>query len=150
MCSSLIISQLLMQLGAGFLRSDDRTDTIIHQREGVVQLPVCWQDSHGRGNGCPIAVPHEDNTGCVNIFCMFWETHIDNMNRTVCHRIFAAMLMEPSQCPRMPTMVRALLQGIFRWRTICCSFVRRPRCPQYCHSSRSRLPQHQHSGPRHS
>jgi len=89
MCSSLIISQLLMQLGAGFLRSDDWTDIMTHQREGVAQLPNCWQDSHGCGNGCPIAVAHEDNTGCVNVFCMFWETHIDNMNRTVCHRIFA-------------------------------------------------------------
>jgi hypothetical protein len=65
--------QLLMQLGCGLFDSNEWVEIMMRYKNGKDCAPDNFQGSHSCGNGSPIAEAHEDNGGCVNVFCVVWK-----------------------------------------------------------------------------
>jgi hypothetical protein len=87
---TVVLPQLLFQLGCNFLDSQDWLDIHAHRSQPGVKIADKWECSHGCGNGCRNAPKKTDeaNTECNSLFCMFWESGINNGNRQLFHRIF--------------------------------------------------------------
>jgi len=84
------VVQMLMQLGCEFVVSSETLKpgpTSLCVTPNTIPRMTSWKGaSCGNGSDCGHG-RDEGNGGCVNAFCMYWKSHIDNMGRSACHEV---------------------------------------------------------------